>query len=257
MTARTPGRTAPALLALLLAGTATARATPPESLFEQANQAYERGNFEEAAAGYATLAGYKVHDPRVQFNLANAHFKMGRLGPAVLHYERALRLDPSDREIRENLELARALIHDRVAAPELPYPVAIVTGWLERRSVDLITVLFLGLYLITGGLLGVLALRRGGAGRRLLGYAAAAAGIATAIAGAALVHRIETATAPAAIVMEDRADVLSGPADDNTVLFTVHEGTRLLVRSVRDGWHQVSLPNGLSGWIRAGDVETV
>jgi uncharacterized protein YgiM (DUF1202 family) len=72
-----------------------------------------------------------------------------------------------------------------------------------------------------------------------------------------MAYAIRQAGAPRAVVMEDRADVLSGPADDNTVLFTVHEGTSLEVRNVRDGWYQVSLPNALSGWIRADDVETV
>ncbi len=63
--------------------------------------------------------------------------------------------------------------------------------------------------------------------------------------------------APHAIVMADRVDVLSGPSADNTVLFTVHEGTRLEVRNRRDGWFQVSLPNAMSGWVPSGTVEEV
>jgi uncharacterized protein YgiM (DUF1202 family) len=57
--------------------------------------------------------------------------------------------------------------------------------------------------------------------------------------------------------MEEKVDVLSGPAADNTVLFTVHEGTRLEVRNRRDGWYQVSLPNAMSGWVPSGAVEQV
>jgi len=245
------------LLTVLGAAGSPLRATTPAGLFEQGNGAYEQGRFDEAAAAYEKILGYGIRDPRVHYNLGNAYAKLGRLGPAILHYERALRLDPSDAEARDNLAFVRGRIRDRVAPPDLPYPLAVLTGSLGRLPLDLVAWVFLFLYLLTVGLIGAIPLAGGWLGRRVLGYCALGAGVLAAAAGGGLAYVVQQTTAPCAIVMEDRADVLSGPAEDNTILFTVHEGTRLEVRNARGGWYQVSLPNALSGWIRAGQVERV
>ena len=51
------------------------------------------------------------------------------------------------------------------------------------------------------------------------------------------------------MVLDDSVEVLAGPGENNASLFTVHEGLTLTVRSERPGWVQVSLPNGLNGWV--------
>ena len=52
-----------------------------------------------------------------------------------------------------------------------------------------------------------------------------------------------------AVVLGDAVDVLAGPGQNNASLFTVHAGLTLEVRAERQEWIQVSLPNGLHGWI--------
>lgn len=249
------------LLAILLlaacASVGESSASTVRELFESGNSAYEQGRYQEAAAAYDKILGYGVVDPRVLYNLANAHYKMGRLGAAILNYERALRLDPSDRDVRDNLEYARGRIRDRVTEAEIPYPVKVLRGFLDRVSIDLLAGLFLCAFYIGAGLLGALPLTTSYTARRALGYGAACAALAVIGTGVALGYTIDQTTSERAIVMEDKVDVLSGPAGDNTVLFTVHEGARLELRNRRDGWYQVSLPNAMSGWVPSAAVEKV
>jgi SH3-like domain-containing protein len=68
-------------------------------------------------------------------------------------------------------------------------------------------------------------------------------------------QRIEGGTL--AVVQEEVVEVLAGPGQNNAALFTVHEGLTLQVRSERQDWIQVSLPNGLNGWIDRRAVELV
>lgn len=246
-----------AVAALLWLAPGAAGAATPSDLFEKANGDYVAGRYEEAAAGYETILRYGLKDPRVLYNLGNAFFKMDRLGPAILNYERALRLDPSDQEIRDNLEFALGRIRDRVREPEIPYPVQAIEDALDAISSNLTGGIFLGVYLVTSTLFGLLILERHGMRRRALAYGLAGAGLALLIASLGLAYKIREDTASHAIVMQDRVDVRSGPAEDNTILFTVHEGTRLDLRNRLDGWCQVSLPNALSGWIPAASVERV
>jgi tetratricopeptide (TPR) repeat protein len=247
-----------ALLALCAVATfAPASASTPVELFQAGNSAYEQGRFQEAAEAYEKILGYGVADPRVLYNLANADFKLGKLGEAILNYERALRLDPSDQDTRDNLELARGMIRDRVEETEIPYPVKVVKDVLDTIPVNVVCAVFLCFYAAAAVLVGSLPFTSGDARRRLLGYGAATVGLCALLAGGALVEANQVRTAPHAIVMTDRVDVLSGPSADNTVLFTVHEGTRLEVRNQRDGWYQVSLPNSMSGWVPSAAVERV
>ncbi|PYT33902.1 MAG: hypothetical protein DMF52_14475 [Acidobacteria bacterium] len=255
-------RTARLSLVALLALGATAPLSPalastPRELFQNGNSAYEQGNFEVAVDAYQKILAYGFADPRVLYNLANAYFKQGKLGAAILYYERALRLDPSDQDVRDNLEFARGLIRDRIPETGIPYPVAAVKDLLDTVSVDLLSVLFLCVYFAAAGLVGALPLLTGDLRRRALGYGAAVTGVCVLLVGGAMLYKIQDRTAANAIVMTDRVDVLSGPSADNTVLFTVHEGTRLEVRNRRDGWYQVSLPNAMSGWVPSGSVERV
>lgn len=70
--------------------------------------AYRSGNFEAAVGQFAlveTADGY--------FNLGDAYAHLGQLEQAAASYEEALRRKPSDKEIRENLELVRSLILKR------------------------------------------------------------------------------------------------------------------------------------------------
>jgi tetratricopeptide (TPR) repeat protein len=247
------------LLAVLIAGVAPARAAAShpaaERQFAEGNAAYEARRYDDAVKAYEKVLGAGLADPRVLFNLGNAEYRLGRLGPAILSWERALRFDPSDDDARANLELARGQIRDRVGEPELQYPIRVVKETLESIPAQTIAWVFLGLYVAAAGGFGLAIVGRDWYRRRLLVYAAAALSLGALCAGTALLYRGRQDAAPLAIVLADRIDVRSGPGDENTVLFTVHEGTRVELRNRLDLWVQVGLPNGLSGWVPVASVE--
>ncbi len=251
------GRGALAALALVAIDLRAARASTPEELFAKANSFYEEGRFEEAADTYGTILKYGLKDPRVLYNLGNASFKLGRLGPAILNYERALRIDPSDLEARDNLQLARARIRDRAPEAEIPFPIAAIQGALQILAPDRMAVLFLIAWGAASALGGSFLLARTETRRRVFGYLLLGGAILVLLAGLGLFVTVRMNLEPVGIVMQDRVDVRSGPAEDNTILFTVHEGTRLQLHGRREGWFQVSLPNALSGWIPSASVEAV
>ncbi len=242
---------------LLLAGPGSLQAATPAELFDAANSAYESADYGAAISAYEKILAYGVYDPRVHYNLGNAFFRSGRLGPSILQYERARKLDPGDAEARQNLVVARSQIRDRVAEPELQFPVLAVRDLLDGTSPNRMTFLFLLFYIPTTALIGAIPLSRDAVRRRVFAYSAAVVGLCTVVALGGLGYKIHDATSERAIVMEERVDVLAGPGEDNTVLFTVHEGTRLDVRNRREDWFQVSLPNAGSGWIPASAVEQV
>ena len=102
----------PLMLCLLLSSWAVVAAGADEksaavSLFEQANILHTQGEFQQAAEQYSSIIStYGVSAPLL-YNLANSYAAAGEVGPAVLNYERALRLAPGDVDIQGNVAQVR------------------------------------------------------------------------------------------------------------------------------------------------------
>jgi tetratricopeptide (TPR) repeat protein len=72
-----------------------------------ANQAYATGSYEEAASLFQKLVDQRGFSAPLCFDLANAEARAGHPGLALLNYERARYLAPTDAEIDHNLQLER------------------------------------------------------------------------------------------------------------------------------------------------------
>jgi len=230
-----------------LAGPAAAET--PEELLSRGNTAYEQGQYDAAAEAYRNVLRYGVKDPMAEYNLGNAEFRLGNLGQAVLHYERARRMSPLDPDIETNLAFARAACFDHV---ELP-PRNAVLGFIEtlqnRLGPDRQAWLVLALFWLVAALV-AFGLSRPGAWSAWQGWLLAvllAAVTLCAVSWAMTLNRLEGVRW--AVVLEPAAEVRAGPGANNATLFTVHQGLTVEIRAERDEWLQVSLPNGLSGWI--------
>jgi hypothetical protein len=60
-----------------------------------------------------------------------------------------------------------------------------------------------------------------------------------------------------AVVMAPAAEIVAGPGPSNPSLLTVHEGLTVVVLDDRGDWIQVSLPNGINGWIATRAIDRV
>ena len=93
------------LAVLILLCTVTAGAA--DNLFEQANQADTRGDYQQAINLYLEVASQDGVSGSLLYNLANSYAAAGQVGRAVLNYERALRLAPGHTDIQANLDQVR------------------------------------------------------------------------------------------------------------------------------------------------------
>jgi uncharacterized protein YraI len=62
---------------------------------------------------------------------------------------------------------------------------------------------------------------------------------------------------PCAVILKPSVEALAGPGTNNAALFTLHEGIAVTIESEREGWLQVSLPNGLTGWVVRDAAERI
>jgi len=74
---------------------------------DAANRAYTNGSYDESAKLFQQIIAARGYSAPLCFDLANAEARAGRMGAAILNYERARYLAPADRDIDHNLQFAR------------------------------------------------------------------------------------------------------------------------------------------------------
>jgi hypothetical protein len=192
-----------------------------------------------------TSGGYSA--PRL-FNLANAYARDGRLGMAVLNYERARLLAPNDPDIRANLRFVRTT----AALPP-------ITGsWFERQASKLTspnTLFWFG----CAGLLMVgmsFLLSRQYPRRRLALGACTAAGfalVAVTLCNALAIWPMMSE----GVVIARATPARVAPASMADSLMTLREAQILTVNTELRDFTLVHTDMGRSGWVATADIARV
>ncbi len=229
-----------------------------EELWGAANTNYAEARFEEALKGYTAIyeQGY-VSEP-LMYNIANCHFKLRNWGKAILYYERALKINPGNKDVKNNLKLAKDFAVDKIE--ELPE--FVLTTWVRDSNYLLKsdTWAYLSLTFFLLSVLLLLNFRYGRSSVRrkasfFLSMASLLVGIIFTLfawSQRSAYHRRDTA-----IVMMPVSTVRSSPDISGNTLFILHEGTKVKLIEQLGSWKRVELSDGRQGWISEGDIEMI
>lgn len=246
------------MLALPMTGMA-AESARADSLWNAGNAAYSQGLWDEAIDAYEEISDMGLESAALYCNTGNAWYKAGNTGKAILNYERALRLDPSYEDAEFNLGLLQERIQDRIE----PVPEFFLKAWFRSlcymMGSDAWTVLFIILFAVFLALALVFILARTAAWKRVGFFCGLV--VVLMMSGAlsfAIWQKNDRNSVDAAVVMRPVTSVKSSPTSDNsTDLFILHEGTKVTVLDVTDGWVNVSLADGRQGWMKVDDLEMI
>jgi tetratricopeptide (TPR) repeat protein len=267
-----------ALFGVLLRPASSEPAAGLTEIFARGNSLYEGGDYEGAIEQYSSLVAKGVHRSDLYYNLANSYYKTGDLGHAVLYYERARRLAPRDGDVRENLALVRAQLRDKQFVREenrlvsgLAWPRHNLNAGEMRLAASLcyVALCFLGIVFVLRDTRWVSSVYRY-ASYASLGRLAGLSKTQDLIAAVTLAALLFLSTGMsaqqkarsekgrrAAVVVAEEVAVMSGPTDDATLQFKIHEGTLVEVSDQRGVWMRIALPGGLSGWVSVSSAERV
>ena len=167
--------------------------------------------------------------------------------------------DPSDKDVRYNLEFARGMTQDRIE----DVPEFILKTWIKKAtylfSSDLWAVLSI---LFFAGALALLLLFLLGSssGARRTGFFTGIAALLIAVFcfASASSQRADASRKDEAIVMRPVSSVKSSPSSDSAKdLFILHEGTKVKILDEVDLWMNIELSDGRQGWIATKDIEII
>ena len=237
---------------------AQALATSPAESWEAANEAYNKGEYSQAATLYESILDSEMHSAKLYYNLGNAYFKQEKLGMAILNYNRALRLAPGDEDIIHNLEYATAATKDQIE--EIP-EFFLKKWWAAMRNI-------MGCNGWTIASLAVLALTLAAAlvyllsqvlSLRKVGFYCMCIGMVVFIASTIFACQTRQALVGGGegVILSSAAPVKSSPDRAATDLFVLHEGTKLTLGEQIDGWAEIRIADGRKGWIETSRIEII
>ncbi len=226
--------------------------------FEQANEAYRKGDYQKAIGLYQQVIKNGYESSAIYYNLGNAYFKANDIPSSILFYERAKRLAPGDDDIAYNLRLANLRVVDKIE----PVPQIIFVRWWngieESLSSDGWAVFaIVCLWALVGSGLSFF-LFRSFAIRRISLLAAAIFIVLVVFGFFSVYNQYQyEQSVNNGIVFSPTVSVKSAPDDKSTDLFVIHEGVKVELLDVVGTWRKIRLADGKIGWLSQQAVRII
>lgn len=226
------------------------------TLFAEANAQYAEGNYTEAAQKYEQILSQQQSE-EVYYNLGNAYFKQGELAQSILAYERALRINPSYKDAKHNLQFAQLSIIDNIEDTQSFF----LSNWLKAIrnlfSQNTWTILSISLFILT--LIGffLYAFSQTVALRKTAFYTSIVAFVISiiSITNAYSLYQRDHNRAEA-IITQGIVNIKSSPDRSGTDLFTIHEGTKVIISETLGDWCCIHVGNYI-GWMPISYLERI
>jgi tetratricopeptide (TPR) repeat protein len=219
--------------------------------FEDGNAAYSEGNYEQALTFYTHVVEVGMESAELYYNMGNTYYKMKQYPMSILYYEKALKLDPGNEDIRTNLEIANLAVVDKINV----LPQSFIKRWWNSLKTLFspdgwawCSVITFGLLLLC--LFAFLMARR--SGLRKLGFFVGLLMVACLVLS--LVFSIQKykdlKVQDEAIVMTPTVTVMSSPSENSVGLFVLHEGSKVRILDTAKDWNKIRIADGSVGWLQ-------
>lgn len=230
-----------------------------EYTLSDADSAYIQGDYLTAIGIYESIIENQGVNATLYMNLGNCWLKRDEVAKAILNYERAYLIDPSDPDIRFNLELARTKTVDKVNPVNQLFIVVWFKKMLSLLDVDgwaVLTVIMFALAII---LTGIFLLSRK-TGVRKISFSFSAFFLLLSILSFifATTQMGNIRNRDTAIIMSPSVTVKSTPSSGGTDLFIIHEGRKVkILDSSMKEWVEIRLEDGNTGWVPVNVMEII
>jgi pentatricopeptide repeat protein len=225
---------------------------------KEAGDLYRAGNFEKAIKIYEQLRNEGYEGTSLFFNLGNSYYRIGKLGYAILNYERALKISPSDEDVKHNLAFADLSTVDKIQ----PLPTFFLFDWWESLLASLSVngwtyaayICFL-LFLI---IIVLYFFARTIFQQKVILFSSLGILIILAITISLLVVKINREdTVINGVIVEQSITAKTSPDQNSTDAFVIHEGLKVKLEDKLDQWTKIRLADGKVGWIENNAVEKI
>lgn len=256
-----------ALLSISVVSAADGRAEA-DAEWQRGLEAYSANDYGTARDAWERVAQLGYGSAELYYNLGNTYYRLGHegdtpfsrgeLGRAVLNYRRALRIDPSNEDIRYNLDIA--VDHTNDAEP-LPQGVLSAmwsgvrgvmssNGWSVVSVIQLVMALALTLlYLLSN----TIVVRKVAFFVAIVLFSTFLLSTILSLSQRTLMQHDEQAV----IVCNSTTAVHASPDNTSKVIRQPSQGVTVRVLRSHGEWSEIEFADGEKGWIPSSIIEMV
>jgi hypothetical protein len=220
------------------------------SIMQTANEYYKNNRYQLAIEEYNKLLLDGFEGTSLYYNLGNAHYRLGKVGYAILYYEKALKLSPNDEDVKHNLALAKLNLKDKVDTLPPFFIFNLWEGLLAAFSVSGWTIIVYIIFILL--LIASIAyfFSRNVTEQRVSFFSGAGLTVVLVFVTILLVVKMNKEyNVKDGIVVEASVVVKSSPDYSSKDSFQIHEGLKVRLEDKVDDWVKIRLNDGKIGWI--------
>ena len=224
-------------------------------LMQKGNEYYKNNQFQLAIDEYNKLVNEGYEGASLYYNLGNAHYRLGKIGYAIMYYEKALKFAPSDEDILHNLAFARLNLKDKVDTLPSFFIFTLWEGLIDTFSVTGWTIISYIIFLLF--LVGAVAyfFSRNSTQQRISFFSGAVLLFLLIISIVLLnVKMNKEFKIKDGVIVSSVATAKYGPDSTQKDVFLIHEGLKVRFLDRVDNWVKIKLDDGKIGWIPDHDL---
>ena len=212
----------------------------------------------EAIEIYERILADKKHSIAIYYNLGNAHYKLNHIAPSIYYFEKALLLNPGDKDVLNNITYARNMAID-VIEPLPPTGIAkLIERSIGRLSYNNWAILaIINMFLFTGLFLAYYFLYKQRLKRITFITSFLCLGLSIFSVTMAFSEYSAITNERPAIVFAEEVAVRAEPNNKSETVFTLHEGTKVQVEATFEDWKKIKLADGKIGWLPKIEIKEV
>ena len=243
---------------LILIALAPVRASQVNTVMEKGNNFYRNSDYDNAIEEYKKLVDEGFLGTSLFYNLGNTYYRIGKIGYAILYYEKALKLSSSDADVKHNLDFAHFSTIDRIQ----PLPKFFLFDWWEALltsfSVNGWAYIVFIFYLLILLLIAAYFFAKSVSQQKFIFLSGIAGVLLLTLSISLLVIKVNReATLKKGVIVEQVVTVKSSPDSKSTDSFVIHEGLKVNLEDKLDNWTKIRLADGKVGWIENTYVEQI
>jgi tetratricopeptide (TPR) repeat protein len=203
-----------------------------------------------------------IQNGKLYYNIGNIYFQLGDIGNAILAYNKAALFIPGDRNLQENLSIARTLRIDLVEESESTRLLETIFSFHYNISSSKKSILFIILFgIFWTGLIFLLITK----GKSLPLFQAVFRGtiiiflILTILLGSVLIDTFRINNYPDGVILDSELIARKGDGLSYSPSFKdpLHAGLEFILREKRPGWFYIELSDKTRAWIPADSAALV
>lgn len=224
--------------------------------FEQANALYNEAKYAEAIDKYESILDSKQHSAELYFNLGNANYKLNNIAPSIYYFEKALLLEPNDKDIQNNLAFAQNMTIDAIEkVPTVGFSrifknivntfTTDIWAKIAVGGVFLFVIIFLAYHFSYT------------TSKKRIAFVTSIISLFVACFSVAMAFQKNSLNKKdnPAIVFAQESKVKTEANQQSEEVFRLHEGTKVQVLETFEDWQKIQLSDNSIGWMPSKDIK--